>query len=243
MEINKKHINYVEFGKKNGKPMVLLHGWGQNIEMMRPVGEFFKNDYRVIIIDLPGHGNSDEPSYAYTIYDYVAIVHKMLKKLDVENPILIGHSFGGKISLVYSSMYEVDKLIVLGSPYKKAIKKLSLKVKVLKQLKKIPGMKIFEDVIKQNMGSTDYRNASPIMRQVLVNHVNLDVTDVLKNIKAPTLIIWGRKDEMVPVKDAIELEEQIPNAGLVIIENATHYAYLEQLSYVIKIINSLLKEE
>lgn len=243
MNINDKLVNYIEYGNPKGKPIVLLHGWGQNIEMMKPVGEFFKEKYRVIIIDLPGHGMSDEPTYAYTVYDYVAVIKKLLKEIDVENPIIIGHSFGGKIGLVYSSMYKVSKLILLGSPYKKAITKLSLKIKIMKKLKKIPVLRLFENVVKKRMGSTDYRDASPIMRQIMVNTVNLDISEVLNKIKAPTLIIWGSRDEAVPVEDAYELEKLIPNAGLVVIDGASHYAYLEHLSYVIKIINSLLEEE
>lgn len=243
MNINDKLVNYIEYGNPKGKPIVLLHGWGQNIEMMKPVGEFFKEKYRVIIIDLPGHGMSDEPTYAYTVYDYVAVIKKLLKEIDVDNPIIIGHSFGGKIGLVYSSMYKVSKLILLGSPYKKAITKLSLKIKIMKKLKKIPVLRLFENVVKKRMGSTDYRDASPIMRQIMVNTVNLDISEVLNKIKAPTLIIWGSRDEAVPVEDAYELEKLIPNAGLVVIDGASHYAYLEHLSYVIKIINSLLEEE
>lgn len=241
MIINDKFVNYIEYG--SGKPLVLLHGWGQNIEMMKPVGEYFKEKYRVIIIDLPGHGGSDEPNYAYTVHDYVAVLKKVLKELKVENPIIIGHSFGGKIAMLYASMYKVDKLILFGSPYKKVVKKESFKLKVFKALKKVPGLKVFEDIVKKRVGSTDYRAASPIMRQILVNTVNLDITDVLSNISAPTLIIWGSMDEAVDVEDAYELEKLIPNAGLVVIDHATHYAYLEHLSYVIKIINSLLEEE
>lgn len=243
MYINEKKVNTIEYGLRKGKPIVLLHGWGQNIEMMKPVGDFFKEKYRVIIIDLPGHGGSDEPNYAYTVHDYVAILNKILKELKVDSPIIIGHSFGGKIGLLYASMYKVSKLIVLGSPYKKAINKLSLKIKILKKLKQMPGMKVFENIVKKRMGSADYRDASPIMRQILVNTVNLDITEVLSNITAPTLIIWGSNDEAVPVEDAYELEKLISNAGLVVIESASHYAYLEHLSYVIKIINSLLEEE
>lgn len=242
MIINEKEINYIEYGKRNGQTIVLLHGWGQNIEMMKPLGEFFKEKYRVVIIDLPGHGKSSIPDYAYTVYDYVALINKLLKLIKVENPIIIGHSFGGKIAMLFASMHKVDKLILLGSPFKKEIKKLSLKTKLLKFAKKIPILNMFEEYAKTKIGSVDYRAASPIMRDILVNTVNLDITEVLQNITSPTLAIWGTKDEAVAIESAYELEKLIPNCGVIAIEGASHYAYLEHLSYVIKIINSLLEE-
>ena len=134
LNINGNYINYVEYGK--GKPIVLLHGWGQNIEMMEPIGKKIKG--RIIIIDLPGHGKSSEPKTPLTIEDYADSIHTLLNKLKVEKPIIIGHSFGGRIGLFYASKYEVEKLVCLASPYKKQIAKQTLKTKILKTAKKIP---------------------------------------------------------------------------------------------------------
>lgn len=221
--------------------MVLLHGWGQNIEMMKPIGDAFLNE-DVIIVDLPGYGKSEEPPYPYSVEDYVMIIKELLDNIDVKNPILIGHSFGGKISLLYASMFDVKKLILLASPYKKEIKKLSLKTKTLKQLKKVPGLNKLEGFAKKHIGSVDYRNASPIMRQVLVNTVNLDISENVKKIKCPTIIIWGTLDEQVDVSEAYELEKLISDAGVIVYENCTHYAYLEKLGQTISVISSFIKD-
>lgn len=221
--------------------MVLLHGWGQNIEMMKPIGDAFLNE-DVIIVDLPGYGKSEEPPYPYSVEDYVMIIKELLDNIDVKNPILIGHSFGGKISLLYASMFDVKKLILLASPYKKEIKKLSLKTKTLKQLKKVPGLNKLEGFAKKHIGSVDYRNASPIMRQVLVNTVNLDISESVKKIKCPTIIIWGTLDEQVDVSEAYELEKLISDAGVIVYENCTHYAYLEKLGQTISVISSFIKD-
>lgn len=232
-------INYIRYGK--GKDtIVLLHGWGQNIEMMKMVADPFESDYDIIIIDLPGHGKSEEPKRVYTLYDFVDCVKSLLDSLKIKNPILIGHSFGGKISLLYASMYEVKKLILFGSPFKCEIKKISLKTKMLKTAKKIPGLNKLEEFAKKHIGSTDYKNASPLMRQILVEHVNLDITDDVKKIKCPTLIIWGTLDDAVPVERAYELENLISDAGVVIYENCTHYAYLERLGQTISVLKSFL---
>lgn len=238
-KINDVDINYIVYGNEEGEDLVLLHGWGQNIEMMRPIGDNFI-DKRVIIIDLPGHGKSSEPTYAWQLKDFVEAIHELLESINCTNPILVGHSFGGKISLLYASMYPVKKLVLLASPFKKEITKQSFKVKVLKQLKKVPGLNKFEEFAKKHMGSTDYRNASPIMRQILVNHVNSDITEDVKKIKASTIIIWGTNDEAVPVERAKELESLIPDAGVVIYDGCTHYAYLERLAQTNSVIRSFI---
>ncbi len=232
-------INYIRYG--SGKDtIVLLHGWGQNIEMMKMVSDPFSSDYDIVIIDLPGHGKSEEPKKVLTLYDFVDCVKSLLDSLNIQNPILIGHSFGGKISLLYASMYDVKKLVLFGSPFKKEITKISLKTKMLKSAKKIPGINKLENFAKKHMGSTDYRNASPIMREILVEHVNLDITENVKKIKCPTLIIWGTLDDAVPLERAYELEKLIKDSGVVVYENCTHYAYLERLGQTISVLKSFL---
>ena len=109
-------------------------------------------------------------------------------------------------------------------------------MKVFKLLKKTP----FASIAKKHMGSTDYRNASDMMRNVLVKHVNLDLKDEVKKIKCPTLLIWGTKDEAVDYEDALKLEKLIPDCGLVTYEGCTHYAYLERLNQTISVIDSFI---
>ena len=234
-------INYKDFGNKDGKPILYLHGWGQNIEMMEPIAKPLKDTHRLIIIDLPGFGKSDEPETAWTLDEYVEMLSSLLKELNIDKPSLIGHSFGGKISLLYASKNEVDKMILLASPYKVKIKKQSLKVKLLKKAATIPGLGNIAEKMKKHLGSTDYKNASPIMREILVKHVNTDLTEVAKKIKCPTFIIWGTNDEAVPVEDAYELEKLIKDSGLTIYEGCTHYAYLERLGQTNAIIKSFMK--
>lgn len=231
-------INYIDNGKGDNT-LVFLHGWGQNIEMMKPVGDKIK-DNRIIIIDLPGFGNSPEPNEIWSMYDYADMVHELLDSLDVSNPILLGHSFGGKISLIYASKYKTDKLVLFGSPFKQNIKKLSTKTKLLKSLKKVPGLNKLEGFAKKHIGSRDYKEASPFMRKILVDHVNLDITEDVKKIKCPTVIIWGTNDEEVPLEDAYELEKLISDAAVIEYPGCSHYAYLENLGQTVKIIKNFI---
>ena len=236
------NINYIRYGNINSQTVVLLHGWGQNIEMMKPVGDNL-TDYDVIIIDFPGHGKSEEPKEIWDLIDFTNMIHELLKSLNIDNPILIGHSFGGKISLLYASMYQTKKLILFGSPFKVKKNPNSLKVKTLKKLKQIPGLNKLAETMKKHIGSTDYRNASPMMRDILVKHVNTDITENVKKIKCPTIIIWGTNDIAVPIEDAYELETLIKDSAVIPYEGCTHYAYLERINQTVSIIRNFIKEK
>ena len=236
-------VNYEYYNNDSNTSLIFLHGWGQNIEMMMPIAKPFIKNNNVLIIDLPGFGDSEEPKEVWDIYEYTELVNDMVKELKIKNPTLIGHSFGGKISLCYATKYKVDKLVLLASPYKKKIKKESLKLRLLKKLKKVPGLNKFENVVKKHMGSRDYRNASEMMRNILVKHVNLDLSEELNKINCSTLLIWGTNDQEVDYEDAVELEKIIKDCGLVTYEGCTHYAYLERLNQTINVLKSFIGVE
>ena len=241
MKINIKDmdVNYIQYGKGK-KNVVLLHGWGQNIQMMDPIGKRLENIATVTIIDLPGHGESSEPSVALTIYDYCDIVKELLDKLKIKKPILIGHSFGGRVSICYAAKYGAEKLILLGAPCIRHNTKVSAKTKVLKGLKKVPGLNKLEGFAKKHIGSRDYRNASPVMREILVNTVNEDLSESAKKIDCPTLLIWGDCDTEAPLEEAQELEKIMKDAGLIVYEGGTHYAYIEFINPVCNVIKTFI---
>lgn len=240
MNINGQDINFLDYGNKKGDSIVLLHGWGQNIQMMQMLGEPFKDKYRIIIVDFPGFGASPEPKEVMGVDGYTKIIEELLRKLKVENPILIGHSFGGRVSVKYASRNKVKKLILL-SPALRGHDKKGLKTKVLKFMKTVPGIKNLESWAKNHIGSRDYKAASPIMKQVLVKTVNEDLSDDATKIKAPTILIYGDMDGEVPEEDTKEYEKLIPDCGLIMYEGCTHYAYLERLNQTISIIRNFIK--
>ncbi len=235
-------INYIDYGNKNKTALVFLHGWGQNIQMMKGLGDQFLNN-RVIIVDLPGFGASEEPKTMWTVDDYADMLHELLQQLNIDYPIIIGHSFGGKIGLLYATKYNVKKLVCLASPYKKQVLQLSLKTKLLKMAKKVPGLKKLEHFAKKHIGSADYRNASEMMRKIMVEHVNYDISNKLNQIKCPTLLIWGTLDEAVSINDAYELEKLIDNCGLVTYEGCSHYAYLERFDQTVRVLKSFIGDD
>ena len=234
------NINYVFYDNKSDTSLVYLHGWGQNIEMMNSIAKPFMKNSNVLILDLPGFGDSMEPNEVWSVFDYADMLDFILKKLKIKDPILIGHSFGGKISLAYAIKYKPKKIVCLASPYKKKIKKDTFKMKVFKFVKKVKILNRFENLAKKHIGSTDYKNASEMMRKILVNHVNLDLSEDVKKIKCPVLLIWGTNDAAVSYEDAVELEKLIPNCGLVTYEGCSHYAYLERTGQTINVLSSFI---
>ena len=229
-------INYKQYG--TGDDVVLLHGWGQNIGMMEPLGNKLSTNHRITIIDLPGFGVSNEPDFAYTIFDYTETIHELLVSLKIDNPIIIGHSFGGRIAIVYASLYSVNKLVLFGSPCVRHEYK-SFKQSFYKFIKKIPFLKPFVNWMKNHTGSIDYRNATPLMREVLVKTVNQDLSEEAKKIKCSTLLIWGENDAAVPVSEAKELDNLLQDSALIVLPG-THYCYLENLNQVVNILYNFI---
>ena len=241
MKINVKNldVNYIQYGE--GKDILLLHGWGQNIEMMKPVGDNFSDKYRITILDFPGFGQSEEPTAPWTIELYSLMLEEFTEKLKIKKPIMIGHSFGGRVAIRFSARNPIEKLILFGSPCIRIKEELPFHVKVLKKLKQLPGMNEFGEYMKQYIGSRDYKAASPIMRQTLVEVVNEDLSKFAREIEEPTLLIWGENDTEAPVNEAKELEKIMNDAALIILPG-THYAYLENLPRVVSILNSFFGE-
>lgn len=237
------NINYVFKNNNSSKTLVFLHGWGQNIEMMEPIAKPFYNEFNILIIDLPGFGKSEEPKTVWSLTDYANMVNALINDLKCQNITLIGHSFGGKISIVYASLYKISKLILIASPYKVSKKKVSLKVKILKKMAKISIFKKWAEETKKKMGSLDYRNATPKMRDILVKHVNTDTTDNLKLIKCPTIILWGTNDTTISIDNAYEIENLISDSAVIPFIGKSHFVYLEDLNKTIEIIKSFVKGE
>ncbi len=237
IKIKNVDVNYIQYGE--GKDILLLHGWGQNIEMMKPIGDNFCDRFRITILDFPGFGESMEPDYDWGITDYALMLEEFIKKVGIKKPIIMGHSFGGRVAIRYSANNPIEKLVLFGSPCIRVQDKLPIHVVVLKKLKTLPGLNNIGEYMKKYIGSRDYKAASPTMRKVLVNTVNEDLSSYARNIEEPTLLIWGDRDSEAPLNDARELEKIMIDAALIILPG-THYAYLENLPRVVTILNNFI---
>jgi pimeloyl-ACP methyl ester carboxylesterase len=242
-------INYVCEGE--GENVLLLHGWGANIDTMMPIYNLLKDNFKVYALDFPGFGHSDEPEEVFGVYDYARVTKKFIDMMNMDKVILIGHSFGGRVSIVLSSKYPqlINKMVLIDSAGIKPKRSLKyyLKVCCFKVLKRIYSIIFFWVDKKEKMekfykkfGSSDYKEASGVMRKILVKVVNEDLTHHLKDIKASTLLIWGENDTATPLYMGKIMEKEIKDSGLVVLKGAGHYSYIDDYRRFSIILNTFL---
>ena len=247
IKINNLNIYYEKKGNK-GKKVILLHGWGQNTSMMDFIAEHLKKHFIVYNIDFPGFGESDLPNEAWGVNEYSEFLKAFIDKKKIENPILIGHSFGCRVALEYAYKYDVNKMILTGAAGIRPTRHLDyyFKVYTYKLIKKILSINCLEKYKEKYInkaGSSDYQNTSGILRQSFVKIVNEDLKPILKDIDTPTLLVWGENDSDVPLKYGRMMEELMPNATLVIFEKDDHYAYFHQANRFNAVLDAYLKED
>ena len=233
MLIEDKIVNFVQYGDGD-QDVVLLHGWGQNIEMMNFIGTNL-NNVKVTIMDLPGFGKSEEPNKSKNVEEYADWLLMFNKMLGIVNPIIIGHSFGGRVAVKYASKYPVKKLVLLGTPIIRHRHNPTLSEKLYKVVKKTP----FGEIVRNKVGSPDYNNASPIMRETLVKAVNEDLLEDAKKIIEPTLFFAGKYDTAVSLEDTYEVANQMKDAA-VIEQIGSHYSYIENIMQTCAVINEFI---
>ncbi len=249
ININGINVNYIEEGE--GDVILMLHGWASNASLFNSQINLLKSKYRVIALNLPGHGGSEEPSYPFCVDDFAKFVIDFLKAKGIFKVTLLGHSVGGRViikMLSYTEMpIEVDRVVLVDSAGIKPVRtgKVTMKSRVYKVLRTIFGNKVVKAVfpsginyIKTKFGSEDYRNATPMMRDTLVKIVNEDLTPILECNEKDTLLIWGRNDTSTPVADGKTMEAKMKKSALVVIEKAGHFPFLEQQFLFNKIIAS-----
>lgn len=233
ININNIDVNYFEINEIGKETLLFLHGWGQDGLSFGKSIEFFKNDYHIISVDLPGFGKSDEPNFPYTIFDYAKFIEQFMKYLQLNKVNIIAHSFGGRIAIILANEIpdKIDKIVLTGSagikPKKTFIDKMKqYHYKFMKFLCKTPIYSQFYDDLIKNSGSIDYKNSSDMMKKVLVNVVNQDLTNLLKTIKSPVYLYWGSEDDQTPLIDCYLMDKLILNSQYFVANGFDHFAFL-----------------
>lgn len=236
IELSGVKLHYEESGPADGIPFLLMHGWGCDHTTVATIAAVAACGMHVYNIDLPGHGQSSEPPEVWGVGEYTLLVEQFCEKLGIVNPVIAGHSFGGRIGILMSSRTPVRKLILIDAagikPRRKP--KYYLKVYSFKAARYLLPLLIGNsraskviDRWRGKAGSADYRNSSPRMRAVMSRCVNQDLRKYLRDIKAPTLLVWGEEDTATPMRDARIMEHEIPDAGLVSYPGCGHYSFLD----------------
>ncbi len=236
---NEARIRYRRAGQ--GQPVLILHGWGASIEAVRILLEDLAVGFDAIAIDFPGHGQSPAPSDPWTVSDFRDMVVLFLDKLGIEQPLIVAHSFGARVSIKLAAAQpeRVGRMVLTGAagvpPERTAGQKA--RMALARGGKKVKGMlgegamaKWMETRWIHYAASSDYAAAKGSMRATLVNVIGEDLTSFLPQIQSKTLLIWGSEDKDTPLSSGRLMQSLIPGSELVVLEGGGHFAYAEQFS-------------
>lgn len=231
--------SYTEAGE--GSVLLLLHGWGCSAVTFEDLQTALAAKYRVVAVDFPGFGRSEEPKTVWGCAEYAHWLQRFIQKLHISSPLVLGHSFGGRIALVLNSLTHIPKFILTGSA--------GLAAKNHSQKKAIAGL--LPAFLKKGRlreffiniaGSEDYKYASPKMREVLKKVLAEDLSAFAEKISSPTLLIWGANDRETPVAMGEAFHVLIPSSTLEIMEGCGHYTFLENKKAFLDSANNFLEK-
>ncbi len=263
---NGQTLVWAEFGDPKAKPMVFLHGWGSSSAAFGPLAQMLQDHRRCILLDFPGFGASSSLQTAWTLQTYAEATQAWLNHLDLANNLtdILVHSFGARVLLWWlthpsatspsSCVGYFDKIMITGGAGVSLPKPLSVRAKlalvnVLKAPSKLLPSPLSESYLSalrnsnlwRSLGSSDYKELSPIMKQTFSAVVNSTFdANTLKGIDREILLIWGDKDTATPLRAGKIMETSIKGAGLSVIENAGHYAFLDKPKTFTAIVRSYL---
>ena len=232
-------------------PVLLLHGWGCDAGIYAPFIDAIRERATLVTLDFPAHGQSEEPPQPWGVSDFQKQVTELLRTLNLEKVDIVAHSFGARVAvyLAAQSPEFVNKIVITGGagvkkPAEQQNNKRTARYKRLRAISKGLGslpflktpMKQAQEMLIQKYGSRDYAALSKGMRPTFVKIISEDLTPLLKQIKAPVLLIWGENDNETPLWMGQTMEREIDDAGLVVFEGRSHYAFLEESARFLTIV-------
>ena len=217
--------------EKSKPQILLLHGWGLRAQVYKGLVNLLKEKgHSVYSLDLPGFGSEPLVHNNMVLDDYIVFVRRFVEKRKLVKPIIVGHSFGGRVAIKYTWKYpdEVSKLILTGVPI---IRHTSLTKKIAFFAAVFGGkvLKTFPEKIRHNfrkmlytiIGEWDYYNAGKL-QQVFKNIIGEDLIQYAQNVHVPTLLIWGADDRLTPASDVKKIKKYMPHAQSFVIANVGH---------------------
>jgi len=240
-------IHYERSG--SGKTVVLIHGWADSLSGFYDIQKKLSSNYEVISLDLPGFGQSSQPSESWDLDNYSNFLKLFSDKLKLNIYGLIGHSNGGAIIIngLANNRLKASKLILMSSAGirdKDKAKKQTLKV-VAKSGKALTS--ILPSHVKNNIKNrfygrigSDYLIAQG-MEETFKKVVSQDVQNDAAKLNLPTLLIYGREDNSTPVSYGEILNSKINGSELKVLDNAEHFVHSDQPHQVERLIMEFLK--
>jgi pimeloyl-ACP methyl ester carboxylesterase len=248
MTVNVGGLEVFYYDGGQGEPALFLHGWGVDHSLYLPMLEHLSKRMRVVAPDMPGFGQTKEPKTPWDAHDYARFTLAFAQAVGLENPVLLGHSNGGRVILKLLGGMEQDALrppraVLMDASGLKPKRGADYYAKVYAYkagkwlLKPFPAL---YRRLTQNAGSADYRAASPVMRGTLSKLLAEDLTACLPNVRVPTLLLWGEQDTATPLWMGQLMEKRIPDAGLVVFPGGSHYGFLEHWAQCARVLDSFL---
>ncbi|MHB8137340.1 MAG: alpha/beta fold hydrolase [Smithellaceae bacterium] len=253
-------IVYLEGG--TGDAIIMLHGFGGDKDNWLRFAKYFTPDYRVIIPDLPGFGESSQPVNAkYTITSQVERLNILARELKLTNFHVVGNSMGGVIAGTYATTHpEMIKTLALfdsggvKSPTKSELSLLMEKgvnpmvIKNVDDFDKLLSINFYKPIpipsfVKKYLAKKA-EEAAPLNQKIFTEMTDVDffaLEDKLDMIKAPTLIVWGDSDKVIDISSVPIFEKKIKNAKSAIIKECGHLPMLEKPQETAAVYKDFLK--
>jgi pimeloyl-ACP methyl ester carboxylesterase len=260
VNVNGDNIRYKEFGERENRHILFIHGLGSSSDRWLDIPEALSRYHHAIALDLPGFGGSDAPQMEYTINRFREFVLDFMRALGIDDDkiTLIGHSLGGYIAaeIAIQNRNCVNKLVLIDSSgmLKKPTALLEEYLDAATSASPDKVKRVFEQLAAQkwrvlpivvemfNKRLKEVPGAKHAFESAYRNSTSTQIgLDRLKQIEGlPTLIIWGRNDTLIPVEHSKLFKQAIQNAYLEIIEDAGHAPFVEKPAIVCEILREFL---
>lgn len=244
-----------------GSPILLLHGWGPSSvtleKHLRPLANRLKKNHQVTMVEFPGHGASGLPDENYEVSDYALYVLSIMDQLNIEQPVVIAHSFGGRVALwlAANEPQRVGPLVLTGCAglrpkpnFKSWLRKTTFKLGrlSLNVMGLFPKLQPQKDkwltALRKEFSSNDYLATPESLRGSFSRVVKKDLRPLLPKIRQQTLLVWGENDTATPLWMGRVMEKELQNARLLVYEADDHFAYKNQLSRFVTAVEVFLEE-
>lgn len=237
-------LYYQEWG--SGYPLVLIHGMGSDHTVWQEIIPLLKNNYRVLALDLRGHGMSTKTPGPYSIELFSHDLNQFLKSLDIDQAHFVGHSMGGSILMEMAIRYP-DKIssLTLISSFASVDSQLEKTFKDLKEILIKEGYETFFNTCLQLTYTPEFigenrelfrkigedmaqYSSISALQETLDACLKVDLIDSLESVKVPVMVIAGRKDNFTPLYHGQNIKNTIPGAKLEIMDNMGHNLPVEK---------------